>query len=290
LADSGTRLKAVFNNLPTGVRVFVSTSNVDKANGTSVANPGAQNTASFAQLVVSETTPDSGNVIPAVPATTSAGSVAIAEIPVVNNSATAVWEVANTNPSAAETFSFGVYISYAANTGSNSPFPGTATVNMSFAPTSTVTTASSSAFIPRFVDTSSAANLFTISICQTVLLYPFVTNQAGFDTGIAIANTTTDPFGTSPQAGSCSLSWFGASAPSAATTTGNIATGTVFTTLASTSAAGFQGYMIAVCNFQLAHGFAFISDLGARNLAMGYLALVVDTGTGKRSGTEKLDN
>jgi len=33
--------------------------------------------------------------------------------------------------------------------------------------------------------------------------------------------------------------------------------------------------MIAVCNFQYAHGFAFISDVGARNLAMGYLALVV---------------
>jgi hypothetical protein len=33
--------------------------------------------------------------------------------------------------------------------------------------------------------------------------------------------------------------------------------------------------MIAVCGFQYAHGFAFISDIGARNLAMGYLALVV---------------
>ena len=30
--------------------------------------------------------------------------------------------------------------------------------------------------------------------------------------------------------------------------------------------------MFAVCNFQYAHGFAFISDVGARNLAMGYLA------------------
>jgi hypothetical protein len=33
--------------------------------------------------------------------------------------------------------------------------------------------------------------------------------------------------------------------------------------------------MIAVCRFQYAHGFAFVSDLGARNLAMGYLALVI---------------
>jgi hypothetical protein len=42
--------------------------------------------------------------------------------------------------------------------------------------------------------------------------------------------------------------------------------------------------MMALCNFQGAHGFAFISDLGARNLAMGYLALVVNNGSLSRSG------
>ena len=39
---------------------------------------------------------------------------------------------------------------------------------------------------------------------------------------------------------------------------------------------GFQGYMIASCNFQYGHGFAFISDLGASRVAEGYLALVMD--------------
>jgi hypothetical protein len=34
--------------------------------------------------------------------------------------------------------------------------------------------------------------------------------------------------------------------------------------------------MIASCNFQYAHGFAFISDLGASRVAEGYLALVMD--------------
>jgi hypothetical protein len=33
--------------------------------------------------------------------------------------------------------------------------------------------------------------------------------------------------------------------------------------------------MIAVCGFQYAHGFAFVSDIGARNLAMGYLPLII---------------
>ena len=271
LADAGTRLKAVFNNVPTGAKIYVSAFNTS-------GSP------SSAGLVVSETTPDSVSGPPLV-----SPSQTISQLAVVGNTATAVWEVLTTNTNLSETLGFTVYISYTANTGSNSPTPGTATVNMSYAPTSTTTSASSTAFVPRFVDTSSASNVFTISVCQTVLLYPFVTNQSGFDTGIAIANTTSDPFGTSPQAGSCTLNFYGASAPSAAVNTGSIATGTVYTTLASTTAAGFQGYMIAVCNFQLAHGFAFISDLGARNLAMGYLALVLPY-TNTRVATEMLDN
>jgi len=46
-------------------------------------------------------------------------------------------------------------------------------------------------------------------------------------------------------------------------------------------AAGFTGYMIAQAGFQYCHGFAFISKQGAGfqsdNMAMGYLALVLDT-------------
>ena len=46
---------------------------------------------------------------------------------------------------------------------------------------------------------------------------------------------------------------------------------------------GFTGYIIAVCNFQLAHGYALFSDTGIRNWATGYLALVIPTGTGNRN-------
>jgi len=49
----------------------------------------------------------------------------------------------------------------------------------------------------------------------------------------------------------------------------------------------FQGYVIAVCNFQLAHGFALFSDTGIRNWATSYLGLVITTG-GARSGAESL--
>jgi hypothetical protein len=305
LADYGTRLKATFNSIPAGIRLFVSTTNVNNnALGITAPSPiggsagnGAGGTAiSFAQLVVSETA-NAGNApngfFPTISSTDipSTGNTPIVEINVVNGSATAVWEVVNTNPNQVETFRFGVYTTYTSNVAQNSPPAGTATVNLSFAPTPPSFTAasgaaaSSSLTIPRFIaDTASARNIENINICRTVLLYPYVTNVQGFDTGLAIANTSTDPFGTGNQTGSCTLNWYQGTNNPAPSNSGTIATGTVYTTLASTAVPGFNGYMIAVCNFQYAHGFAFVSDLGAQKLAMGYLALVIPDPATNSSG------
>jgi len=300
LADYGTRLKAVFNNIPAGVRLFVSVTNL-AANVTSAntaAPAGFTNTSSYALLVNGEASPDANGFPPILNPTTGVNSVGgvattgLYELPQTGGSATAVWEVINTNPATNETFNFAVWTQYTANVANNLPAPGTATVNASYAPTPPVpfsatsgSAASSSLTVPRFADTSTARNVLVISICQTLLLFPFVTNAAGFDTGLSIANTTTDPptIGTAPQAGACVLSWYDGTGKTPNVNTGNIASGTVYVTLASTSAPGFTGYMMALCNFQAAHGFAFISDIGARNLAMGYLALVVNNGTVVRS-------
>jgi len=319
LADFGTRLKATFNNIPPGARVFVSTSNVYN-NASPILGPqgggpiggsggNANNTAGYigyAQLINGENTND-GNAgtsgfFPAVTATDNGpnnGNVPIAEISIdpTAHSGIAVWEAVNTNPNTIESFKFAVYVTYVANVAQNSPLPGTSTVNLSFAPTATSGVASSSLSIPRFAgDSLAARNIFTISICRTILLYPYLTNQAGFDTGIAIANTSQDPFTvgsnvTGAQAGSCTLTYYGGTTaaptvPPAPTNTGNIAAGTVWVNTVQTIAPAFQGYMFAVCNFQYAHGFAFVSDVGARNLAMGYLAVVIpDPGTGTRNAT-----
>jgi len=301
LADFGTRLRAVFNNVPTGVRIFVSTVNVNN-NAFPVPAPttvggNAANTGVYAQLVNGETQSD-GNAgvsgfFPAVASTDfgpNGGNVPIAELQVQNGSASAVWEVVNTNPNQNESLKFAVYETFSSNVAQNSPPPGTSTVNLSFAPApptysaSSSAAASSSLAIPRFIaDPNAARNIFTINICRTILLYPYVTNIQGFDTGLAIANTTTDPFGTGAQSGSCDLNWYQGTNNPAKGTSGTIPTGTIYTTLASTAVPGFNGYMIAVCNFQFAHGFAFVSDVGARNLAMGYLAVVIaDPGTGSR--------
>jgi hypothetical protein len=273
LADFGTRFQAVINNIPTGARVYVSYSNVTVTQG-NITAPVSSSAVSYAQLVSSPTAGEGSSPTASTAGSGFNGIVPVVEItPTSGTSATAVWEVISTQPSAIDSYQFGIFVTYTANPGTNNPAAGTATVNLSYSPTSTTTTASTGP-IPRFIDTSKAANSFSVSICRTVLLFPFVTNQAGFDTGLAISNTSTDPFGTTPQAGTCGLNWYGAAAP-AVFTTPKVASATTWANLASGLAPGFQGYMIAVCNFQFAHGFAFISDVGARNLAMGYLALVI---------------
>ncbi|HZT29964.1 MAG TPA: hypothetical protein VFA33_08785 [Bryobacteraceae bacterium] len=274
LADNGTRLKAVFNNIPAGVNIWVSTLNI--GNGTISNNAsmtGSEYGAFFA--VPATDTSDYGD---SYYGPLGAGGVSpVVQLPVVNGTATAVWETFASSATATDTFNFGVWFTTTANVSGNSPAPGTGTVNGSYGTIYTSATggaASSTLQIPRFVDTSSAKNILAVNVCRTSILFPFVTNQAGFDTGLAISNTTTDPFGTAAQAGACTLNFYGANAP-APITSSSVASGTTATWLASSAAPNFQGYVIAVCNFQLGHGFAFVSDVGARNLAMGYLGLVL---------------
>ncbi|HEX6895647.1 MAG TPA: hypothetical protein VF146_10250 [Bryobacteraceae bacterium] len=108
---------------------------------------------------------------------------------------------------------------------------------------------------------------------QTTLLYTFVTSQNGFDTGIVISNIVKD-LASPGTIGTCKETFFGSAAPAnPVITTPNINSGTVFTELASVIAPGFQGYMIAVCNFN-AQGAAFVSDVGARNLAFSVPVVV----------------
>jgi len=52
-----------------------------------------------------------------------------------------------------------------------------------------------------------------------------------------------------------------------------VSPGSVQTVLTSTVFPGFQGYVIAVCNFQYAHGYAAVTDLGLRGLFSSYLAI-----------------
>ena len=106
---------------------------------------------------------------------------------------------------------------------------------------------------------------------QTVLLMPFVTNAQGYDTGIAIANTTLDQLGTTHHSGGCQLCYFSAGTPPPCqTTTSDITAGdSLLFTLSGGGnhgigpEPGFQGYIIAKCSFPGAHGFGYLSAQGA---------------------------
>jgi hypothetical protein len=255
-ADSATRIRVNFSNIPAGVTLSLPVT-IGNANGTT------------APSAVATTSGDVGSFSPAGSAITltSSGSV--------------TYQVVAQNGSAIDSFPIPVTITYT-YTPPSTPNVGTILASATYAPTSAEVTSLNPSFgIPRFADTSVLTPFITISACQTDLLFTFMTNQAGFDTGFAIANTSTDPFGTAAQNGTCTLNWYGAGpAAGTATTTPSIASGSVYTNLVSSAAAGFQGYMIAVCNFQYGHGFGFISDgygQPGRGLSQGYLASIIPT-------------
>src|SRR5437763_9904088 len=120
----------------------------------------------------------------------------------------------------------------------------------------------------------SRQHLSAQSAGNTALLYSFVTNQAGFDTGLVITNASLNPFGTTGRAGTCIISYYGnvvglGFAPAPQTTTVIPAGGQVTFTLSGGGGAGiaatpgFQGYVIATCNFPQAQGLAAVTDPGA---------------------------
>lgn len=108
---------------------------------------------------------------------------------------------------------------------------------------------------------------------HTMLLFSFATNENGFDTAITISNTAKDPFGTPQETGACKVYFYGSS--DTEYTTGTIAPGTQFASIVSVLVPGFEGYIIADCNFRNAHGWAMVTDLGARTLAASVPAQVL---------------
>lgn len=267
-ADFATRVQLTFSNLQTGVTLYVPT--------TIISNQLVNGAPSETMTLTSS----SGGSFSAVSASSVSGlPINYSAITATSGSATAVYEVtsqAQVSPTTIESFSVPVLAAYTASPSTNSPSLGGSTVSVSFAPQSTVVTAASGP-IPRFVPSTNSAAGFVISPCQTILLFPFLSNLAGFDTGLAISNTSVDPFGTQPQPGLCTLNFYGTAAP-AAFVSPTVTPGTSYTNLVSTIAPGFQGYMIAQCRFQYAHGFAFITDgFGGpgRGLSQGYLALII---------------
>jgi len=289
-ADTGTRLMARFIGNPDGLEL-----KVPILVGSTVV--GGQDI----QLVSGADSNGEGGSL----ATPNADNEAT--ISVSSGTATLVYEVVGTttqvNVSRAALDKYLVLVTVALTSSPPGLTSSPATVNGSFAPLSIITEADDSdSPIPRFADNSETKDAFGLNACRTLLLFPYLTNAVGFDSGVAISNTSADPFDTDPQSGACTLNYYGnipstgAPAPAPVTTPSvdggeqlafvmSTGGGVVGTTKTCTGCAtpGFNGYMIAICNFQYAHGFAFVSDLGAARVSEAYLALIIPDKTDLRS-------
>jgi len=223
------------------------------------------------------------------------------------SSTTFEYEVMYSDPSAIETADIDFAVAYP--TASTYTVPPTYILaSAQFSPLSTNHNAAliSTDPIPRFVASpSTPQNTFFLTGCQCDLLFPYAVSKDGLETGIAISNTSADPYGTVHQSGYVQFfyypnntstfvppsSWFTtapssitAKTPFSQTSTGQVAAGDQLlmtvgggdSTTGLKGAAGFNGYIIAVTGFQYCHAFAFVSDTSVQKLAEGYLAVVLD--------------
>jgi hypothetical protein len=267
-ANTGTLLQVVFSSVPAQVTsLFVPITVVSDQSLATTPVPG---TGTLTLI----TSPSSPTTVAA--STSSSAPSGTGAVTITSGSATAyyLFTPGTASSTTTETFAIPSYVVQSAN--STTATTGSMSAVVSFAPVG-------STQIPNFVigPSSTTTTLSTFTQCTTSLLFPFVTNQLGFDTGIAVSNTSTDPFGSNgatPQAGTCTLYFYGAGAPTPnSVATPSVPSATVYTNTISALAPGFQGYLIASCNFQFAHGFAFIEDgLGTgAGITMGYLAGVI---------------
>ena len=136
--------------------------------------------------------------------------------------------------------------------------------------------------VPRFVGFARPQLALNLTNSRTRLLFPFVTALHGADTAISISNVSRDPFRTINQTGLCSIHFYGwidnvrvdLSYPSPSIVGGEHFAWTLSSGGAVTATPGFQGYIIAQCDFP-ARGFATIlhSENGTTG---GYLAEVLN--------------
>ncbi len=273
-ATQATRFRIAFQDIPDGVTIEVPR-HVNNAGGETGACRDAGNV-------------DSDDLcISLLPYSSATG---FDEVDLISGAGVIEYEVEDGDPFALEDIDITIRINAPPDTAEDLPAIGSGTASVTFSPLSDVGVASNEDERPRFVDTEEdPETIVTIFRCTTTLLFPFVTNDSGFDTGIAISNTSDDWIGTDPQRGACTIHYIGlvSGGPNDKDEeSSSILEGgeqLVFTVSGFgsdplvTGNPGFQGFIIAECQFQFAHGFAFITDgFGgpAVQVAQGYLALV----------------
>lgn len=324
MASSGTRLRARFSAVPAGISVFVSLAPVTGVTFGTSTTIGQGTNAPGSAYAVSGTDSNGATALTFAPVGVSSSSyfgagdvqgedapgfgglgvaysspsgmttaVRYGQVTIGSDgTGTYVWEVLRADDNAIDRMDFLVAIRFAPTTTIVTDITAVdAFVSGNYAPiVAPDPTVLNSSTIPSFVlSPEDRKRIFTIGNCATNLLYPFVSSVTGFNTGMAIANTSKDPFGTANESGVCLVNFYGDAAGGAvdppqqktskAIPAGKVATFNLLFGNADwgiTPVAGFQGYIIVQCNFRWAHGFAFISDPSNLQTAHGYLALILD--------------
>ncbi len=291
VGQPATRLMARFSNVQEDVQLWVST-------GTIKGNLKPFRGETSERVAARATRTDDEGAGPFVAKQPNEGG--LVQVPIYNGSGQMVWEVSGEDPSAIDAASFAVAYAYISNPSNNRPTPGiTLKVNGGVAPV-TVRLSGTSAGVPWFSDISTLLDgptikkESTITKESTALLFAFVSNQLGYDTSIAISNTTLvtgTGLGAVPMQGVCTLNYYcgqtGCTNPTAQTTNAPIPAGQQLTLTMSgggnygiAATPGFQGYIIAQCYFPFARGFAYISAQGAlptsNGASMGYIAEILE--------------
>jgi hypothetical protein len=310
-ASTGTNLILSFSNIPAGVNIFVTQTETKTGTTTGLLTDGAITNVAITALNSATT---SGKLSCDLTGTIDQGLTTV-PVALVGGAGKAVWVVQSIdfNVNIQKTISFGVAVSYTPNTtldlpGLTTPPGGSVAGAIGPKPFTNdwANPISSSAPIPRFRDNNVGANVFAIVPCVTNILFPYVTIKAGFDTGIALVNTSADSpvLSTPTQHGYCKMYYFDGTAtppdpqqscdiPAGGMTTfsmmtqGGIPSQTCADGSTVTNTAvpiGWQGYAIASCRYQYGRGYAFISDRNTPSLgSQGYLPLILPACTQGRS-------
>jgi hypothetical protein len=315
VANAGTRLMLQFSSVVAGTSVWVPTvvrltSQLSGAvTGTAVLTStdanGAGGFSAVSSVSGGQVIGCSSNVTQSISCPSPTLNSGLANVTTFNGAGIAVYEVLYSDAFNPEQLAIPVVIAYVANPGNNLPAPGVQSqVTASFAPLSSVGTASTSDPIPRFAPGAAARNLYIVFKCSCNLLFPFVTNLLGYDTGVAISNTSLDSgtgFGTTPQTGTVTLNYYcgqaGCTSPPQQTTTSSVPAGLQLTFTLSgggnygvQATPGFQGYIIAQAQFQYCHAYAFITAQGSLPTSAGantgYIALEMDTPLPSRTNNQ----
>ncbi len=255
----GTRLAVTFSNLNAGVNYYVPLNIA--GTGTLALTAYAGPTGATAATPVAAGQPGAGSIL------------------VTSTAPVVYYGVTASNPAGTTVFNIPVTQSVPGSVLATSTSPVAASVTLVGATAPAYPGyAGSPAYTSTQLDVTPGDGLLTS--CATTLLFPYVVNVAGYDTGIAISNASTGITGTTLTAnsGSCSVTFYGGSGVPPVYSTGVIPTAMDVAFTVSSQAPGLSGYAVAVCNFKGAHGYAFITDGfggGGRGLAADYLAVVM---------------